>query len=587
MKIEKITIQNYRGFPADKEYHLNIDGKNLLLYGENGSGKTSIYKALVDFFNRVLSKNLLSHNKNIFTSGPSKIEIKFDSIPIPIVWDDTPFPVEQRTQIWDIACRFRYFDYRGMLKTHFIHAEGHPNLYNILINGILADMPVLQANGVQTTIGRVRQELLATTVHKPSRHTFKAKDKIENARKIFNTILQNVIKTVTTKGNEVLNELQCELKFELEPRQVTYNPGRRGFENKIIDLKVKFNNQDLTEPQHLLNEARLSLLAFAIFIGARRASIPSAPLPGQAAPSKIIAIDDLLISLDMSNRDIILDFMLKEFDDSQILFLTHDKLFFEMMRRKIKGLNKSELWITKEMYSKEENGIVYPVIFNAKSHLEAAEIHFLKNDYDVAGNFLRKATEERCKEILPRRRHFNSDFSLGDLCSLLSQCISFFEENELDAQLFKRLDEHRTFVLNPASHANYDVPRFKTEVQKCLQTLKELKKIEISSPFKIGDTLMMPFVCAKCNKNCKIEISIQDDFKFLKLPTGEQRLMNGMFNYRLTIDGKECKWKPCDNSIENVYKRINEKANNALSGNYLEDLISSENSTRLKNILHW
>jgi recombinational DNA repair ATPase RecF len=49
MKITKISLQNFRAF--DEPFELDLDGgKNLLLYGENGSGKSSIYIALNRFF---------------------------------------------------------------------------------------------------------------------------------------------------------------------------------------------------------------------------------------------------------------------------------------------------------------------------------------------------------------------------------------------------------------------------------------------------------------------------------------------------------------------------------------------------------
>ena len=43
--ISKISIDGFKAFP-NKFEDLNLDGKNLLLYGENGSGKSSIYYAL-------------------------------------------------------------------------------------------------------------------------------------------------------------------------------------------------------------------------------------------------------------------------------------------------------------------------------------------------------------------------------------------------------------------------------------------------------------------------------------------------------------------------------------------------------------
>ena len=43
-KIDKIAVQNFKFFAKEKV--ISVLGKHLLLYGENGSGKSSIYWAL-------------------------------------------------------------------------------------------------------------------------------------------------------------------------------------------------------------------------------------------------------------------------------------------------------------------------------------------------------------------------------------------------------------------------------------------------------------------------------------------------------------------------------------------------------------
>ena len=49
MKITKIDIKNFRVFRGTHQIDLGKIGKNLLLYGENGSGKSSLYLALKSF----------------------------------------------------------------------------------------------------------------------------------------------------------------------------------------------------------------------------------------------------------------------------------------------------------------------------------------------------------------------------------------------------------------------------------------------------------------------------------------------------------------------------------------------------------
>jgi len=46
-KINQITFNNFKAFFGKEK--LSLEGKNLLLYGENGSGKSSIYWGLYTF----------------------------------------------------------------------------------------------------------------------------------------------------------------------------------------------------------------------------------------------------------------------------------------------------------------------------------------------------------------------------------------------------------------------------------------------------------------------------------------------------------------------------------------------------------
>ncbi len=41
MRIQKIDIKNYKVFYGS--HQINVDGKNLFVYGENGSGKSSFF----------------------------------------------------------------------------------------------------------------------------------------------------------------------------------------------------------------------------------------------------------------------------------------------------------------------------------------------------------------------------------------------------------------------------------------------------------------------------------------------------------------------------------------------------------------
>lgn len=67
MKIQKIEVCNFKGFRSDYLFDLNAACKNLLAYGENGSGKSSLYWALKLFLKSSIDADLnFSKTKNIF-----------------------------------------------------------------------------------------------------------------------------------------------------------------------------------------------------------------------------------------------------------------------------------------------------------------------------------------------------------------------------------------------------------------------------------------------------------------------------------------------------------------------------------------
>ena len=58
MRITEIEIKNFRAFyGCSYQIDLHKTGKNLLIYGENGSGKSSLYLALKLFLESYIKKS--------------------------------------------------------------------------------------------------------------------------------------------------------------------------------------------------------------------------------------------------------------------------------------------------------------------------------------------------------------------------------------------------------------------------------------------------------------------------------------------------------------------------------------------------
>ena len=79
MKISNIEIKNFRAFPKSYQIDLHNAGKNLLVYGENGSGKSSLYLALKYFFESGVvpndEGNGFEKHQNIFIKDPGHIKL--------------------------------------------------------------------------------------------------------------------------------------------------------------------------------------------------------------------------------------------------------------------------------------------------------------------------------------------------------------------------------------------------------------------------------------------------------------------------------------------------------------------------------
>ena len=83
MRITKIEIKNFKTFRGPDVIDLGRKGQNLLLYGENGSGKTSLYEAL-KFFLESSEDESIKFNRNIFiTDETNKGYIKLHFTPDP------------------------------------------------------------------------------------------------------------------------------------------------------------------------------------------------------------------------------------------------------------------------------------------------------------------------------------------------------------------------------------------------------------------------------------------------------------------------------------------------------------------------
>ena len=79
-KLSSIKLSNYKFFYGDddKTNKFDFNGKNVLIYGENGSGKSSIYRALELLTKDKIEKGYFTNESNIFEKeNTAKIKFSF------------------------------------------------------------------------------------------------------------------------------------------------------------------------------------------------------------------------------------------------------------------------------------------------------------------------------------------------------------------------------------------------------------------------------------------------------------------------------------------------------------------------------
>lgn len=71
MKIQTIEIRNYKAFYGS--HKITVGQKNVFIYGENGSGKSSFYYALKDFVQSSMEEDIhIQDLENVFIPAGEK-----------------------------------------------------------------------------------------------------------------------------------------------------------------------------------------------------------------------------------------------------------------------------------------------------------------------------------------------------------------------------------------------------------------------------------------------------------------------------------------------------------------------------------
>ncbi len=499
MKIKTIKIHNYRAFYPQKDsnqnskpYEIEVNGKNVLIYGENGSGKTSLFRAVRDFIKS--SQSSLPFESNAFVPSPNGVmeegEISLDFIGNTQVFKFTNDAGRNNANtdpnIKSADKASGWLTYAEILKTYLVDKQ-KPDLFDLLVKQILTNhfLPPSTSKTIGEEWTLLENNINGRRNNPAVKPLLKANGKLNCDD--FNSGFKILLKGLQNGANNIegiesilnnwlstyfKNGLQVSFNFQDVIEETNTGKSKKRYELKrslTLDISLHGTPIPIAEYQIFLNEARLSALAICIFLAAYKT------YPTDTIPTKILYLDDVFIGLDMSNRLPLFDILQKEFIQNgyQVFVSTYDRSWFELAKKHLSD------WSTIEMFVGENE---HPVIIPNKGNLQRAKEYFKAKDYPAAGNYLRKEVERLVLVHLPiTYRYDNSGVLLTELERLIDQLIKYYKdchcETSIDADLQQSLKMFKDLVLNPSSHYDLKSPLYKIEVEKAFEVVEKLSQL--------------------------------------------------------------------------------------------------------------
>jgi len=474
-KIYKLAIKNFKAFQDEEAFEFK--GKNVLVYGSNGSGKSSLFWALYTFLQSSIKSSDEEIEKyfdydnpqsllNIFLDEDTSAKIEMTYIDeetqethTNIISKETINTRENPT-IQELNLASDFINYKLLHNFYNASHKDEVNLWAVFERDIFP----FYADGTTPILNKIKNKTQAINGNK----TQPAKDRKQEDLDIINTEIETLLTEIKTTANDFLKkhfyenndvikiDLQFNKKFTLQNIDKNlWADGHDPIRHSELHIKLvveQFMEDNSWKPlervQSFLNEAQLTRIAIAIRIGALRARVQ------QGVDFKILVLDDMLNSLDMSNRVDVMRIILNKdnnpnlayFDTYQKIILTHDKGFFNLLKRH----TDDDAWVYYK-FTKDEISNEAPKVKKDLTHIQKAQKYFEEDEFDACGNELRKEAEDIFTNFLdPEMKKVKDEFEALSkkiekaynnlLHSKHQKFKNIFSENNLDIEKIKKID---------------------------------------------------------------------------------------------------------------------------------------------------
>lgn len=302
--INSLSLSHFKAF--DEEISFSFDGKNTLVFGENGSGKTSVFEGLklAFFYNKLEAKNIpISATPEDAKEKRRQLYESYRN-----AQNETPFSIKIDGIDYGTLVRE---DYKMFLVTH--------DDFELEDNCIL----------LQDKLGKLYFDYGDMP-----------------AKELLETISDDLVLAVN----------KCLVEQFSETISLSIDKGDR-YRCILSDIGGKLNYG--TRLSHYFNEGKIHLILIIIYINVFL-------LLADNRKKNVLVLDDFITSLDATNRAFVLRFLfraIKGQQSLQVLIFTHNVSFYNLTKYYIKKyLNQTEKdnWTYFNLYNLGDKHMFYP-----------------------------------------------------------------------------------------------------------------------------------------------------------------------------------------------------------------------------------
>lgn len=634
--ISKITIDGFKAFPDN--FPLELEGKNLLMYGENGSGKSSIYYALhsllqsqcKDKNDKYFDPNHTESIVNQHTKKPNaKVEVQFAGSGVTYSISHAGYHesvVQPISPLRDLNGQCVFINHKFLFNVFSFRNSQYIDLFPVFIKDIL---PFTLTQDKSEYISNIYDDVIKEI--KRHGRSNKIEDSYQARIDKFNSETKYVIEQINTNAVKTATIIYNEFFRNAEDRQLKITLGYDNNRDKVpqanksywlrcgyrylyvekagvrqeksvsssmeilqpaITLKVEELQDDgvsyrvIEKPQTYFNEAKLTAIALSI----RFALLDTVT----AANGRFLALDDMLISLDMSNRTKIIDYLLDVVSDKYNIYLfTHDRTFFELIKEVISAKNLKTDWLYKEIYNSDiasEN----PKCYESEDSFTRAMYHFKNFDYPASANYLRKTVEELMLLFPPYISKNDNGTDKEKLRAKIDPAKNVLECTDGDVADIQRIIFSLGTLLNPLSHRSIDTNIYRTELEAVMDIIPRLRQhildLDIKEVVALDNDVIL-FMEETDNKKCEIRVRLrtplysyldQDGTKKLSIAKGET-MESVTIENGIREAPKPFKYFP-NATLEEICKKLHEHLHKAYTGNY-QDFYKDKDGNSFNTLL--